>query len=83
MVGHPTFLQAHHSSDFFPQKFQSKKWEIFGFLSVNLRFFKRLAKILIVTVLKIKTLLAKSSIPPHNSLRALFSLLAHENISLY
>jgi hypothetical protein len=75
MVSHLTFLQAHHSSDFFPQKFQSKKWEILGF--------SKDSPILIVTVLKIKTLLAKSSIPPHNSLQALRSLLAHENISLY
>ncbi len=32
MVSHLAFLQAHHSSDFFLQKFQSKKWEIYGFL---------------------------------------------------
>jgi hypothetical protein len=43
MVSHPTFLYAHYSSDFFPQNFQSKKWEILGRFSVNLMFFKRLA----------------------------------------
>ncbi len=57
MVSHGTSLQAHHSNEFFAQSGN------FLFSSVNLIFFKGFNQILIVTELKIKTLLAKSSFP--------------------